>query len=277
MSENGKPIILSAGGTGGHMYPAMALAQDLKSRGYKVVLFTDGRGRKYAEKFEGIRTHTINAGTLGSGVIGKIKGAFSLAIGYFQARHKIEQMEPCVVVGFGGYPSVPGVLAAQHKRIPTVIHEQNAILGRANAFLAPRADRIALSLSRVQGFEEADAVRAVVTGNPVREDIAELYTKPYPSLQQDGPLNILVLGGSQGAHVFADVLPRALSKLPDDYKARLHVTQQCRDEDIDPVRAAYDNAKIEARLSPFFDDVAAIMAQAHLVIARSGASTVAEN
>lgn len=275
MNES-KLILLSAGGTGGHMFPAAALAQDLRSRGYRVELATDPRGKKHANIFDDIKIHVIQAGTLGAGIFGKLKGAAALGVGMAQAYKLVKKINPDVVIGFGGYPSVPAVFAAQRQKIATIIHEQNAVLGRANVFLAPKADRIALSMAHVQGIEEADAVRAVVTGNPVREEIAALYSKPYPALQMDGPLHIAVLGGSLGARVFSEVLPVAFDKLSAAYKARLQITQQCREEDLENVRAAYDKAGIKARLDTFFDDVPDILAQAHLVIARAGASTVAE-
>lgn len=276
MSNESKLILLSAGGTGGHMTPAAALARDLLSRGYRVALATDARGNKYASMFDGTDIHILSAGTLGGGILGKIKGIGALGVGMLQAERLIKKLHPAVVVGFGGYPSFPPVYIAQRHKIPTIIHQSDAVLGRANAVLAPKADRIALSFAHVEGIEEADAVRAVVTGNPVREDITALYAKPYPALEIDGPLRIAVFGGSLGARVFSEVLPSVLSKLSAAHKARLEITQQCRAEDLEQVKQTYEAAGIKARLEPFFDDVAAILAQAHLVISRSGASTVAE-
>lgn len=275
-SKESKRIILSAGGTGGHMFPAAALGSDLLSRGYQVELITDARGKQYEGNFPGIPVHVIKAGTLGAGLAGKIKGAAALGVGLVQATRLIEKLKPDVVVGFGGYPSVPAVYVAQRKKIPTVIHEQNAVLGKANVFLAPKSDRIALSMPKVEGMEETDVVRAVVTGNPVRSDVAELFTKPYPHIEPDGTLQVFVMGGSLGARVFSEVVPEALAKLPQNYKERLDIVQQCREEDIDEVREAYKNAGIKARLQSFFDDVPDILSQSHLVISRSGASTVAE-
>jgi UDP-N-acetylglucosamine--N-acetylmuramyl-(pentapeptide) pyrophosphoryl-undecaprenol N-acetylglucosamine transferase len=275
-NEDHKIILLSAGGTGGHMFPAAALAFDLVSRGYEVELVTDSRGSQYEGIFPQIKKNIIQAGTLGSGILGKIKGASALGIGFVQARRLIEKVKPSVVVGFGGYPSVPAVYAAQRKNIPTVIHEQNAVLGRANVFLAPRADRIALSLAHVDGLEETDAVRAVVTGNPVRDEIAELFTKPFPQIKTDGPMKIFIMGGSLGARVFSDIVPAAFSRLSAEYKARLDIVQQCREEDIERVKQVYSSGGIKARLETFFHDVPEIMQNTHLIISRSGASTVAE-
>ena len=168
------------------------------------------------------------------------------------------------------------VYAAQRKNIPTIIHESNAVLGRANVFLSHKADRIAVGLPEITGLDESDAVRTVVTGNPVRSDIAALYNQPYPSLEQDGELRIFVMGGSQGAKVFSDILPQAFCELSPAYRAQLKIVQQCREEDIDKVRNAYKGAGINADLQPFFKDVADQLAKAHLFIGRSGAATVAE-
>lgn len=270
-------VLLSAGGTGGHMFPAAALAKDLNGRGFRVVLATDVRGKGYAESsFADIPVYTLRSGALKPGLIAKIRAALSMGAGYVQARRLLKKLKPAVVVGFGGYPSFPAMLAATHLKIPTVIHEQNAILGKANAYLASRADRIALALEGTGGLAESDAVRAVVTGNPVRPDIAALYNQPYPAIVRDGPLMIFVTGGSQGAGIFGEVLPAAFAGLPDAQKARLDIVQQCRKEDINKIAQAYKNAGIKVHLDTFFDDVAVQLGRAHLVIARSGASTVAE-
>jgi UDP-N-acetylglucosamine--N-acetylmuramyl-(pentapeptide) pyrophosphoryl-undecaprenol N-acetylglucosamine transferase len=171
-NDQKKLILLSAGGTGGHMFPAAALAKDLLSRGFDVQLVTDQRGKKFTQDFGDIPITVVSAGTLGSGMMGKLTGVSGLAMGIIQAHRLVEKLKPVVVVGFGGYPSFPAVYAAQRKKLPTIIHEQNAILGRANSVLAPKADRIALSMSHIHGLEEADVPRATVTGNPIREEIA---------------------------------------------------------------------------------------------------------
>ncbi len=280
MNENIKTvpklILLSAGGTGGHMFPADALAQDLISRGYRVALATDIRGKRFEPFAGGIPVYVLNSGTLGSGIIRKIKSVFSLGMGILQARKLLSDLKPSVVVGFGGYPSVPAVYAAQMMKIPTVIHEQNAILGKANVFLAPKADKIAVAWAHVEGLESADENRAVVTGNPVRPDISGLYNKPFPTIEPDGTLRIFVTGGSQGASVFGDVLPGALARLPGHYRARLDIVQQCREDEIEHVKSIYDNAGIKCDLRPFFKDMALQLERCHLVIARSGAGTVSE-
>ena len=276
MTVEAKQVLISAGGTGGHMFPAEALARDLIGRGYRVALATDVRGKKYEPFADGIPVYVLKSATLKSGLFSKFKAAMSLGVGYLQARKLVDKLKPEAVIGFGGYPSFPAVYAAQKKNIPTIIHEQNAILGKANAYLAPKADRIALSWPKVEGLSEADAVRTVVTGNPTRPDIAALYNKPYPALEQDGVLRIFVMGGSQGAHIFSDVLPAMMDNLSAPHKARLEIVQQCREEDIEETRKAYAKAGVNAELATFFDNVAERLENCHLVIARSGAGTVAE-
>jgi UDP-N-acetylglucosamine--N-acetylmuramyl-(pentapeptide) pyrophosphoryl-undecaprenol N-acetylglucosamine transferase len=276
MTVEAKQILISAGGTGGHMFPAEALARDLIGRGYRVALATDVRGKKYEPFADGVPVYVLKSGAMKAGLLSKIKTVLSLGIGYLQARKLIDKLKPAVVIGFGGYPSFPAVYAAQKKNIPTIIHEQNAILGKANAYLAPKADRIALSWNNVESIDESDAVRSVVTGNPVRPDISALYNKPYPALEQDGVLKILVLGGSQGASVFGEILPQVVDNLSRAHKARLDITQQCIDADIEQVRQSYTDAGVKAELATFFSDVAAKLEECHLVIARSGAGTVCE-
>ncbi len=256
--------------------PAKALAHDLLSRGYRVEVLTDTRGLKYQPHFEGITMHELKAGTLGKGIIGKLRGVATMGLGVFKAGRLIKKLKPAVVIGFGGYPSVPGVYAAQQRKIPTILHEQNAILGRANDYLAAKAERIALSWPDSQGLNEEEWTRAVITGNPVRPEIADLYTRPYPKLEQDGTLRILVMGGSLGATVFSKILPEALSRLSSSYRKRLHIVQQCREEDIEAVRERYKAVEIKAELSTFIDDVAHQLESCHLFIGRSGASTVTE-
>ena len=258
------------------MFPAEALARDLISRGYHVTLATDVRGKKYEPFADGVPVHVLSSGSLKSGILSKITTLFSLAIGIVQAKALIAKVKPSVVVGFGGYPSFPAVYAAQKAKIPTIIHEQNAVLGKANKMLARKADRIALSWPKVTGIEESDAVRAVVVGNPVRQNIVALYNEPYPAIEPDGPLRIFVMGGSQGASVFSDILPKTFDQLSKDHKARLEIVQQCREEDIDIVREAYGLAGVKAELSPFFKNVPEHLANCHLFIGRSGAGQVAE-
>lgn len=256
--------------------PAQALGHDLLSRGFRVEVLTDKRGEAYKDMFDGMPMHVIRAGTLKSGIWGKLSGLGNLGLGIAQALNIIKRLNPDVVVGFGGYPSFPGVYAAQKLKVPTVIHEQNAIIGKANMMLAPRAFRIALSLPIISGLEEADKIRSVITGNPVRSDIAALYTEAYPLLKNDGSLRIFVMGGSLGATVFSKVIPQTLAKLSEEHRKRLDIVQQCRAEDLERAKSIYEEHGIKADLRIFFDDVADQLRQCHLVIARSGASTVAE-
>lgn len=278
MSDTMPLILLSSGGTGGHMMPAIALAQDLLSRGYQVEIATDPRCRHYKELYPELSFHVLSSGTLGKGLIKKMTGAIKLGIGLIKARALVKRLQPKVVVGFGGYPSFPCVYAAQGLKIPTIIHEANAVLGRANEMLAPKAERIALSwpLTEKTGLGDVEAVRAVVTGNPVRSEISALFTHPYPPLSYDSPLTILVMGGSLGARVFSQVVPETLSSLPEEQRARIQVIQQCREEDLHEVRQVYHDAGIRAHLETFFENVPELLAKCHLFIGRSGASTVTE-
>lgn len=276
MSDKDLLIMLSAGGTGGHMTPAKALAQDLVSRGFRVEVITDTRGEKFAQIFDGIPMHIVRSGTAHAGILGKIKGALNLGLGILKARSILNKERPAVVVGFGGYPSVPGVYAAQKMGIPTVIHQSDGIMGKANAFLAPRAERIALTFPNTNGLDDVDRTRAVITGNPVRPEISALYSQAYNAPKTDGELRILVMGGSLGARILSDVVPEAMSMLDKHLKDRLVIVQQCRDEDLDAVQEKYEEAGINATLKSFFDDIPDQLSNTHLVIARSGASTVTE-
>lgn len=258
------------------MFPAESLAQDLLSRGYRVALATDIRGKRYEPFAGGIPVHVLQSGTTGPGIICKLRSVASLLVGFFQARKLLSDLKPSVVIGFGGYPSVPAVYAAQGKRIPTIIHEQNAVLGRANVFLAPKAERIAVAWGHVEGLDGPDEARATVTGNPVRPDIAALYNKPFPTIEQDGPLRIFITGGSQGASIFSDIIPSALAKLAPHHRDRLEIVQQCRAEDVPRVRNIYEDAGIKCDLRPFFKDMALQLEKCHLFIGRSGAGTVSE-
>jgi UDP-N-acetylglucosamine--N-acetylmuramyl-(pentapeptide) pyrophosphoryl-undecaprenol N-acetylglucosamine transferase len=271
-----RPIVIAAGGTGGHFFPAEALAATLIARGRRVALMTDARSAGLrSEVFAGRECHTISgAGIAGRGVLRAVRAVGALAAGVVQARAILAHTGAAAVVGFGGYPSVAPVLAARllRRRPSVILHEQNAVLGRANRFLAPRADTLALSFVATERVPET--AQTVLTGNPVRPAIAALADRPYLPPREE--LRLLVLGGSLGARVFSDVVPAALAALPPGVRARLSVVQQCRAEDLDRVRAAYEGTGIAAELSPFFADVAEKLATTHLVIARAGASTVAE-
>ncbi|MFM2128903.1 MAG: undecaprenyldiphospho-muramoylpentapeptide beta-N-acetylglucosaminyltransferase [Pseudomonadota bacterium] len=271
------PIVLVAGGTGGHVFPAESLATELRERGYTLALFTDSRGKAWSGALGGVDTHAIRAGRVsGVSLLGKIRGAAELALGGLQSRKLLSRLRPSVVVGFGGYASVPAMLAATSLAVPTVVHEQNALLGRANRLLAPRVTAIATSFAEVQRIREADRAKVVLTGNPVREAVRSLRDVPYSEPRRGAPLHLLVTGGSQGASVFARVVPEAIARLPDDLRVRIHVTQQARPEDLEQVRASYARMNQTAEVESFFTDLAARLGRAHLVVCRAGASTCAE-
>ena len=271
-----RPIVIAAGGTGGHFFPAEALATELIGRGQRVVLLTDARsGGLNSAVFTNRETHVLpGAGIAGRGIVRGAKAIAALAAGVLRARSILSHLGATAVVGFGGYPCVPPVLATRflRHRPAVILHEQNAVLGRANRFLSGRADRLALSFAATTRVPAG--VRTEVTGNPVRPAITALASAAY--IAPGGRIRLLILGGSLGARVFSDVVPAALLALPEALRARLNVTQQCRAEDLDRVRAAYAGAGIAADLAPFFADIAARLLAAHLVIARAGASTVAE-
>lgn len=275
-----RPIAIAAGGTGGHLFPAEALAGELSRRGERPVLFTDARtAARLGPGFAGVETHVIRAeGVAGRGLV-RLPGALiALAHGVAETRGLLARLAPATVVAFGGYPSIPPVLAARMlaraRRPRVVLHEQNAVLGRANRMLARFADVLALSTAATARLPAG--TRRAVIGNPVRAEIAALAGTSYPTPLPDATLHLLVLGGSLGARALADLVPVAVATLPDALRARLRLTMQCRAEDVERTRATLDGSRVTARLAPFFDDVAALYARAHLVIARAGASTVAE-
>jgi UDP-N-acetylglucosamine--N-acetylmuramyl-(pentapeptide) pyrophosphoryl-undecaprenol N-acetylglucosamine transferase len=272
------PIVIAAGGTGGHFFPAEALAMTMSGRGYRPVLMTDGRsaGRGSQAFAEGDRHVLPGAGIAGRGLTKGIKAVGALTAGTFAAGRLLRGLNPGAIVGFGGYPSVPPVVAARLSRlkIPVILHEQNAVLGRANRALSRMATTLALSASPTTGVPEG--ARTALVGNPVRAAIAALADLPYLPPEPDGPINLLVTGGSLGARVLSEVVPEALIALPADLRARLHVVQQARQEDGAAVRAAYEAAGIAAEVAPFFTDIPRHLGAAHLVIARAGASTTAE-
>jgi len=273
-----RPVIVAAGGTGGHLFPAEALAAALVRRGERVVLMTDSRSSAYASPvFANAERFVLpGSGLAGRGALGAVRGALALARGTVAARRLLLDLDPSAVVGFGGYPSVPPVVAARllpaARRPAVVLHEQNAVLGRANRALAGGASLLALSLDGTRRVPAG--ARAEVFGNPVRPAVAALGGGGYEPPRD--VLRLLVLGGSLGARVLSDVVPAAVAALPAALRRRVEVVQQCREEDLDRTRTAYAAAGVRAELSPFFADVAARLSAAHLVIARAGASTVAE-
>ena len=266
--------VLAAGGTGGHLFPAEAVARLLVEHGGAVHLLTDRRADAFAAAVPGVTIDRVRAGRLGGGPLHAAYGLAELAVGIVQARRLLRRLAPAAVAGFGGYPSVPTMLAAARLDLPTLIHEQNVVLGRANRLLAPRARRIATGFAATQGLRDDDRVRAVHTGNPVRPAILAVGATPYmPPLET---IELLVTGGSQGARIFGEIVPPALARLPAELRARLRVSQQARPENKEEVAARYRELGIDAEIASFFDDMPARLRRAHLVLCRAGASTIAE-
>jgi len=269
-------FILAAGGTGGHMVPAHALAAELRSRGHGVMLITDERGARFPGLFENVPVHVLPAGRLGGGPIGWLKAIRSVIAGRSEAKGLYRNHRPDAVVGFGGYPAFPSLIAASAMRIPTVLHEQNAVLGRVNRLLAGESHAIATAYDEVQRLKPQFKTKTVVVGNPVRAPVAKLGEIPFPAFDELAPLKILVTGGSQGATVLGEIVPEGLALLHPALRRRLQVIQQCRPDDIDRVRIRYAELGIPADLMTYIEDMPDKLAEAHLVIARAGASTIAE-
>jgi len=267
-------FLLAAGGTGGHMIPAHALAEELMRRGHVVALVTDARGAKIPGLFEGVDVHVLPAGRLGGGVLGWIKAAKGIWQGRSAAKALIREFEPAAVVGFGGYPALPTLLAALSLKLPTALHEQNAVLGRVNRLLARWVDALATAYTQVDRLPPK--IEPVVVGNPVRAEVLALRDQPYPPLTEDGIFRLLVTGGSQGASILSTVVPDALGLLPIVLRQRLQVTQQCRPEDIETVRARYAELDIPADCATYLGDLPERLGWSHLFVGRSGASTIAE-
>lgn len=273
VSTRSNLILLCAGGTGGHLFPAEALAIELQKRGLTVDLATDHRAAHF--EFPSRAVHLIPSATLrGRDPFSLARTVALLALGTSTAWALLGRLRPAVVVGFGGYPTLPPLLAASWRGVPTVLHEQNGVMGRANRLLAKRVTRIATGFRTLKKTDEAVRQRLTFTGNPVRPQVLEAAQTPYAA--PDGELRLLVFGGSQGAHVMGEVVPPAVARLAPQLRARLRITQQARAEDLEAVKAAYAQAGVDAECAAFFADLPARMAVAHLVISRSGASTVAE-
>lgn len=270
-----RPFVLAAGGTGGHMVPAHVLATELTARGYAVHLVTDTRGRRFPGLFENLPFTVVDSASTGrSGWRALPQVALSIWRGRAAAKQLFGEIQPRVVVGFGGYPALPGLLAALSLRLPTVIHEQNAVLGRVNRFLAPRVDAIAVSYARVRRLAAGWLARTTVTGNPVRAEIIAARDVAFdPHARR---LRLLVTGGSQGASILSAVVPAAVAMLPAELRTRIDVTHQARDEDTAAVAKTYRDAGVAADIRAYFVDLPAAIAASHIVVARSGASTTAE-
>jgi UDP-N-acetylglucosamine--N-acetylmuramyl-(pentapeptide) pyrophosphoryl-undecaprenol N-acetylglucosamine transferase len=271
------PVVIAAGGTGGHLFPGQALAQELRRRGRRIVLMTDERVQRFDMLFPGADIFAVPSATpTNRGLAGLVQAAPAIITGVAQAFGILGRVEPSVVIGFGGYPTLPPIAAAILRRIPTCVHEQNAVLGRVNRLVAPYVHAIASTFASPKFLRPRDAGKVVVTGNPVRDAVMEQAAAPYVAPGAGSRINLLVFGGSQGARVMSDVVPGALARLSEVLRGRLDVVQQARPEDITRVRALYEEAGIRAEIQSFFDDMPARIAAAQLVIGRSGASTVAE-
>ncbi|MCC7252116.1 undecaprenyldiphospho-muramoylpentapeptide beta-N-acetylglucosaminyltransferase [Hyphomicrobium sp.] len=271
-------ILLAAGGTGGHLFPAFALAEELGRRGHPVDLVTDMRGDRYGTGFPARGVYRIPSATPGSkrNPIALASASFTLLRGIRKARKLLRNLKPAAVVGFGGYPTIPPLVAARMLGIPAIIHEQNAVLGRANRALARHAAAVATSFRKTKKLDGPLAEKARFTGNPVRDAVIEAAKVPYPPLEPGSPLRLLVFGGSQGARFFSETVPPALATLPADVRHRVKLVQQARAEDEAHVTTEIAAAGIDAEIAPFFKDLPRIIADSHLVIARAGASSVAE-
>ncbi len=270
-----KVAVIAAGGTGGHLFPAQALAEVLGGRGWRIVLATDDRVESHAQAFPAERVVTLASATVRRGdPLGIPKAALTIMRGVMEGRAALAEINPAVVIGFGGYPSLPALIAAITQGRPTIIHEQNAVSGRANRLLAPYVTAVASAFPTLRKASAHTQARAVQVGNPVRPEIRALADEGYAA--PDDQIRLLITGGSQGARLLSELLPAALAALPEELRHRLHVEQQTRPESMAIARQIYADAVIDAELAPFFRDMAGRLARAHLVIGRAGASTVSE-
>ena len=267
--------VVAAGGTGGHLFPAEALAEALSRRGWRIVLATDARGARFAEAFPAEERIGLSAATFRKGdPVGMVRAGLQIGQGVIQARAAFRRLGPAAVVGFGGYPSLPAMLAAFSMRIPTVIHEQNAVMGRANRLLAPRVSAVACAFPTLNKAPPSVARRAVVVGNPIRPPVRALFDEAYQ--RPSRTVHLLITGGSQGARLLSELPPMAVQLLPEALRARLKVHQQTRTDCLETARKGYAEAMVDAEIAPFFRDMAGRLSQAHLVIGRAGASTCCE-
>lgn len=268
--------VLAAGGTGGHLIPAFALATELHQRGHHVALITDDRGAAIPGKPDFLTAHVLPAGRFGKNPLGWPAAISAVLEGRAMALRLFETFAPSAIIGFGGYPALPALLAATAAKLPSVVHEQNAVLGRVNRLLAGRVDAIATAYERVDRLKPKHAAKVHLVGNPVRAEVLALREQDFPAFTDESLLRLLVTGGSQGARVLSEVVPDGLAMLPPALRQRLQVTQQCRPEDLDAVRKRYAEHDIPAELGTYFEDMHERLADAHLFIGRAGASTIAE-
>jgi UDP-N-acetylglucosamine--N-acetylmuramyl-(pentapeptide) pyrophosphoryl-undecaprenol N-acetylglucosamine transferase len=270
-------VVLAAGGTGGHLFPAQALAEELVRRGYLIHLMTDERVRDYGKSFPALEIHIVPAATLTPRRPWALPAQLlRLYRGYRKARAVLKGLKPAAVVGFGGYPSFPPIVAASRLKIPSLIHDQNAVMGRANRVLTRFVTAIAASFPKMANLPRGAARKMTFTGNPVRDLVLAEKAAPYPPLAADLPFNLVVFGGSQGAQFFSGFMPQVVKELPKAVTRNLRLEQQCRAGDIEVAGAAYEALELNYEVQPFFDDMPKRIAAAHLVICRSGASTIAE-
>ncbi len=273
-SKNVGTIVLCAGGSGGHIFPAEALATKLLEQRIKVILLTDKRGKAFeaSDKIQVVRVK--GEAFTGRSIFGKVFALFALGLGMIQSFFILRNLKPLAVVGFGGFASIPGGMGAYLARVPLIIHEQNAVLGRANRLLAKKAKLVITSFKKTSKLPRG--VKTSYIGMPVRQQIAKKAGAPYPKFSANGKIDILVIGGSQGARILSDVVPAAIRLLPKDIQKKLVICQQCRKEDLERVKSAYKGTGAKVTLASFFDDIPDKMAKAHLIISRSGASSMAE-
>ncbi|MGB7408602.1 MAG: undecaprenyldiphospho-muramoylpentapeptide beta-N-acetylglucosaminyltransferase [Pontixanthobacter sp.] len=276
MTGANRHYVLAAGGTGGHLIPAFALATELERRGHHVALITDERGAQIPGKPDFLPAHVLPAGRFGKNPLKWLGALRALWRGRKMALRLFDSFEPSAVIGFGGYPAAPAILAATSAGIPALVHEQNAVLGRVNRLVAGRVEAIATAYPEIDRLKHKYQNKVYCVGNPVRAQVLQLRDEPFPPFTEEGLLRILVTGGSQGARILSEVVPDGLAMLPPALRSRLQVTQQCRPEDLDAVRDRYRDHGIPAELGSYFTDMAARLADAHVFIGRAGASTIAE-
>lgn len=271
-----KIVVIAAGGTGGHLFPAAAFAEEMFRRGWRVFLMTDARGRRYAEGFPAERIEDVAAASISANPFTAIPALLKINKGIGEAKKRFTEARPSLVAGFGGYPSFPALMAARAHKVPILIHEQNSVLGRVNRTMATSAQIVACGFERLDRLPAKAAERKHVVGNPVRLPILAVRERPYPEAPAGGRLNILIIGGSQGARLFGEVIPAAFALLPQALRARLDVVHQVREEQVEDARKVYKTAKVNAEVAPFFTDMGQRLGAAHLVISRAGASSVTE-
>jgi UDP-N-acetylglucosamine--N-acetylmuramyl-(pentapeptide) pyrophosphoryl-undecaprenol N-acetylglucosamine transferase len=271
-----KIVVIAAGGTGGHLFPAAAFAEEMFRRDWRVFLMTDARGRRYAEGFPAERIEDVSAASLSANPVTIIPSLFKIFRGINAAKRRFDELQPSLVAGFGGYPSFPALMAARAKHVPILIHEQNSVLGRVNRAMAASAPIVACGFERLDRLPEKARPSKRVVGNPVRSPILAVRERPYPEAPAGGELHLLIIGGSQGARLFGEVIPDAIAKLPQALRSRLKVVHQVRDEQIADANKTYQAANVAAEVAAFFTDMGQRLGAAHLVISRAGASSVTE-